>query len=110
MKKHVLAMLLAIAAIPTAAAAGEIYGTIKDQGKLVKEGVPVTMACGATSVPGATDKNGAYRLFASAEGKCTLTVKMGSESPAAVVHSYAESARYNFHLEKKDGKYTLKAE
>ena len=108
--KRLLAMVLTIAAIPTVAAAGEIYGKIKDQGKPVNKGVTVTVACGEKSVAGETDKNGAYRLFAAEEGKCTLTVKVGNDAPSTVIHSYADSARYNLVLEKKDAKYTLRAE
>lgn len=108
--KKLIALAFMVAAVPTAAVAGEIYGTIKDQGKLVKEGVPVTVACGDKSVAGQTDKNGAYRVFAAEEGKCTLTVKVGDEAPSVAIHSYADSARYNLVLEKKDGKYTLRSE
>ncbi len=103
-------LLLTLALVPGAATAGEIYGTIKENGNLMKEGVKVAVACGEKSAAAETDKNGAYRLFAAGEGKCTLTVKVGSESPSAVIHSYADSARYNLVLEKKDGKYTLRAE
>jgi hypothetical protein len=108
--KKLIALAFMVAAVPTAAVAGEIYGTIKDQGKLAKEGVPVTVACGGKSVAGQTDKNGAYRLFADEEGKCTLTVKVGDEAPSVTIHSYADSARYNLVLEKKGGKYTLRSE
>jgi len=104
----VLALL--IAAFPAAGFAGEIYGTITEQGKPVKEGVKVTVTCGEKSVGGQTDKNGAYRVFADEEGKCTLVVKVGEEAPSVAIHSYADSARYNLVLEKKDGKYTLRSE
>ncbi len=99
-----------IAAVPTAAIGGEIYGTIKEQGAPVKEGVKVAVACGEKSVAGETDKNGAYRLFAEDEGKCTLTVTVGKETPSIEVHSFSDSARYNLILEKKDGKYVLRSE
>ncbi len=108
--KTLVALALVIAAVPTAAFAGEIYGTIKEQGKPVKEGVQVTVLCGDTSAAGQTDKNGAYRLFAAEEGKCTLTVKVGDEAPSVAIHSYADSAKYNLVLEKKDSKYTLRSE
>lgn len=103
-------LLLTLALVPGAAAGGEIYGTIKENGKPVKPGLKVTVTCGGKDVSADTDKNGGYRLFASEEGKCTLAVKVGDESPSATVHSYADSARYNLVLERKDGKATLRTE
>jgi len=107
------ALLLSIAllvSIPFAASAGEVYGTIKEDGKPVKDGLKVELACGAKPIAGETDKFGAYRLFAPEEGKCTLTVRIGTENPSVTVHSFADSARYNVVLERKDGKYTLRTE
>jgi hypothetical protein len=103
-------LLLTLALVPGAATAGEIYGTVKENGQPVKEGIRVTVACGAKPATADTDKNGAYRLFAAEEGKCRLTVNVGGESPSVEIHSYADSARYNLVLERKDGKYTLRAE
>lgn len=104
------ALLLTLVLLPGVAAAGEIYGTIKENGKPVKAGLKVTVACGEKTASAETDKNGGYRLFASEEGKCTLSVKVGEESPSAVVHSYDDSARYNLVIEKKDGKTILRTE
>lgn len=107
--KKLCVFLLAAAALPLPALAGEVYGTIKENGKPVKEGLPVTVACGDKTVSGATDKTGSYRVVAS-EGKCTLSVKVGGEVPSTVIHSYADSARYNLVLEQKGGKYALRSE
>ena len=109
MKALALSVLLLVAA-PSLVGAGEIYGSIKEAGKPVKEGVKVEVACGEKTVAGETDKNGAYRLFAQEEGKCTLTVRIGDEAPWIAVHSFEDSARYNLVLEKKDGKYVLRSE
>src|SRR5512134_1509311 len=109
MKALVLSMVL-FASLASQASAGEVYGTIKEEGKPVKEGLKVELACGAKPVVGETDRFGAYRLFAPEEGKCTLTVRIGNESPSVTVHSFADSARYNVVLERKDGKYTLRTE
>ncbi len=108
--KTLIAFVLTVAAAASPAFAGEVFGTIKEGGKPVKEGLKVTVTCGAKSVAGATDKNGAYRLFAAEEGKCTLTVEVGGEAPTTTVSSYEDSARYNLVLEKKDGKYVLRGE
>lgn len=109
MKTLTLSALLVLAA-PALAGAGEIYGSIRESGKPVKEGVRVEVVCGSKPVAAATDKFGAYRLFVEDEGKCTLTVKIGEESPSIPVHSFEDSARYNLILEVKDGKYTLRSE
>jgi hypothetical protein len=109
MKTLTLSALLLVAA-PALVGAGEIYGSIKEDGKPVKEGVKVEVACAGKTVAGETDKNGAYRLFAQEEGKCTLTVRIGDEAPSIAVDSFEDSARYNLVLEKKDGKYVLRGE
>jgi hypothetical protein len=109
MKALVLSVVLLVS-ISSAALAGEVYGTIKEGGKPVKDGLEVELACGAKPVVGDTDKFGSYRLFAAEEGKCTLTVKVGEERPSVTVHSFSDSARYNLVLERKDGKYTLRTE
>ena len=109
MKALVVSVVLLVS-MPSLASAGEVYGTIKEGGKPVKDGLKVELACGAKPVAGETDKFGAYRLFAPEEGKCTLTVRIGDQSPSVAVHSFADSARYNLVLERKDGKYTLRTE
>jgi len=109
MKTLVVLALLA-ATVPAVAVAGEIYGTITENGTPIKEGMKVNLLCGEKTYGGETDKNGAYRLFAEEEGKCTISVPVGEESPSTTVHSFADSARYNLILEKKDGKYTLRSE
>jgi hypothetical protein len=109
MKALTMSALILVVA-PALAGAGEIYGSIKESGKPVKEGLKVEVACAGKTVAGETDKNGAYRLFAQQEGKCTLTVRVGDEAPSIAVDSFEDSARYNLVLEKKDGKYVLRSE
>ncbi len=108
--RAVVAWMLVLGAAPSLAAAGEIYGTIKESGTPVKEGLKVEVTCGAETVATATDKYGAYRVFAKEEGKCTLTLRIGDEAPTIAVHSYEDSARYTLILERKDGKYVLRSE
>jgi len=99
-----------LAASSSLAAAGEIYGSITEAGKPVAEGLKVQLVCGADKVVTATDKYGAYRVFAQEEGECTLTLTIGAETPSIAVESFEDSARYNLVLEKKDGKYALRSE
>ncbi len=109
MRRLVLWALL-LFGVPALATAGEIYGTIKEGGKAVRDGLKVTLTCGGKTVSGDTDKFGGYRLFAGDEGKCTLTLKIGDETPSVAVESFEDSARYNLILERKDGRYTLRSE
>lgn len=109
MRKVAAAVILATLT-PTLARAGEIYGSITESGKPVAEGLAVVVACGETRVATATDKNGAYRLVAPDDEKCTLTLSLGGQSPSITIHSFEDSVRYNLVIEKKDGVYTLRSE
>ena len=53
---------LLLVAFSSLVAAGEIYGSIKESGKPIKEGVKVVMACGEKKVAGETDKFGSQFL------------------------------------------------
>jgi len=109
MRKIFLAMLcLAISC--TTALAGEIYGTVKEDGKPSKAGTKIEAKCAKGSYSGETDKLGSYRLFVPEQGKCTLTVKSGEASPQMTVHSFEDSTRYNLILEKKGGTSSLRSE
>lgn len=108
--KAVLLLAALAVALPSTALAGEVYGTIKEGGKPVKEGLKVELVCSGKTAAAETDKFGAYRLFAPAEGKCTLTLVVGAERPTVTLQSFEDSARYNLVLERKDGKYTLRTE
>jgi hypothetical protein len=109
MRKAFLAMLcLAISC--TTALAGEIYGTIKEGGKLIKAGTKVEVKCAKGSYSAETDKLGSYRLFVPEQGKCTLAVKASDGSPQMTVHSFDDSTRYNLVIDKKDGKSSLRGE
>ena len=108
--KTLVALALVVATAPGIAAAGEIYGTIQEGATPVPAGMKVALMCGETTTAAETNENGAYSLFAEEEGKCSLTVTVGGETPSITVHSFEDSARYNLILEKKDGKYTLRSE
>ena len=109
MKKVFLAMLC-LAISYTTVLAGEIYGTIKEGGKPIKEGTKVEVKCPKGSYSAETDKLGSYRLFVPEQGKCTLSVTSGAVSPQMTIHSFEDSTRYNLVLEKKDGKSSLRSE
>jgi hypothetical protein len=88
--------------------AGEIFGSIKAEGKPVPKGVKVDITSPAKTYSGVTDNYGSYRLYVAEKGKCTFTVHFAQKAPAIEIFSYPKSTRYDFTIEKKDTVYTLK--
>jgi hypothetical protein len=108
MKKLVMTVMLA-AALPTVAAAGEIYGKVTAGGAAVGEGTEISAKCGATAYPAVkTDKSGSFHLVVKESGKCTLTVSQKGQSASLEVVSYDEGAQADIVLETKDGKLSAR--
>jgi hypothetical protein len=104
MKKLVTTLALMIA-LPSLAAAGEVYGKITAGGAAVGEGTEVAAKCGAKSYPAVkTDKTGSFHLVVAETGKCTLTVTQKGQSATLEIVSYDEGAQADIVLETKDGK------
>jgi len=100
------AMLLAL---PSLAAAGEVYGKITSGGAAVGEGTEVSAKCGAKAYPAVkTDKTGSFHLVVAETGKCALTVTQKGQSATLDVVSYDEGAQADVVLETKDGKFTAR--
>ena len=97
---------IAVLLAASAAAAGEIYGTLSDQGKPVASGT-LRLTCGDAATEARTDGYGAYSLKTSATGKCTLSVPTASGAPSLAVTVYEKSARYDLVLAHAGGKTTL---
>jgi hypothetical protein len=100
------------------AAAGRLFGDIRQGGKPVPPGLLITLVPAA--VPGSarpaaapvdsarTDKVGSYKLAAPAEGKYLLTVHRDEKSATLPVFSYRQATRYDLVLESKDGVLTVR--
>jgi hypothetical protein len=89
--------------------AGELFGTIEFGDKTVGEGVRLELLSANKEIfTCVTDKFGAYRLFVKENGKCTLTIYFKDQSPSVVLFSYDKSTRYDWVLEFKDGKYSVR--
>jgi len=98
-----------VLALPTLAAAGEVYGKITSGGAAVGEGAEVSAKCGAKAYPGVTtDKTGSFHLVVTESGKCTLTVTHKGQSASLEVVSYEDGAQVDIVLETKDGKFTAR--
>jgi len=108
MKKFVASLAVALA-IPTLAAAGEVYGKISSDGNPVGEGITVSAKCGGKSYAAvATDKTGSYHIVLDVTGKCTLTVTQKGQSAVVSVLSYDDAAQADVILETKDGKFSAR--
>jgi hypothetical protein len=108
MKKIATTFALLIA-LPTIAAAGEVYGKITSGGAAVGEGTEVSAKCGAKAYPAVkTDKTGSFHLVVAETGKCTLTVTQKGQTATLEVVSYDEGAQADIVLEVKDGKLTAR--
>jgi hypothetical protein len=103
-----LVLLAFILFASAAALAGEIYGTISEDGKPVSAGVKIEVAAGENLYAAETDKFGAYRVFVEDKGKCILTVYYKEQEPKASIFSYEKATRYDWVLETVEGKLVLK--
>ena len=95
--------------LPARLLAGEIFGSITENGKPVGENVKLEItAANKTVFTDSTDKFGAYRVFVKEKGKCTVTVHYKDQTLSAELFSYDKSLRYDWILEAKEGKYALR--
>lgn len=87
---------------------GEVYGTITEGSKPVPAGVKVEIGASGHVYSAETDKFGSYRIYVKEKGKCTLTVRTKDQAPVIDLYSYDKSTRYDWVLETKDGKLSLR--
>jgi hypothetical protein len=106
--KTTASVLLALTLCASRVTAGELYGTITDGGKPVAQGVKIEFTAAGVAYPGETDKFGSYRVYVKGKGKCTLTLHVRDQSPTVGLVSYDNSTRYDWTLETKDGKLSLR--
>jgi len=100
------ALQIVIAAAP--AFAGEIFGSIRAEGKAVGKGLKVEIAAPSKLYGTETDNYGSYRIYVPEKGKCSLTVHYRQQKVSIPVYSYERSTRYDFSLDRKDSVYVLK--
>ena len=95
--------------LPVQLLAGEIFGSIMEGDISVGEGVKVEIISpNKTTYTDTTDKNGAYRIFLKEKGKCIITIQYKGQTPSGELFSYDRSLRYDWVLEAKEGKYSLR--
>lgn len=88
--------------------AGEVFGTITEGNKPLAAGVKLDIVASGKSYAAETDKFGSYRIIVKEKGKCTLTIRLRDQSPSVELFSYDRSTRYDWILETKDGKLSLR--
>ncbi len=106
--KMVIAASVLILFCAALAAAGNVYGTVTENGKAVAQGVKLEVTCGANKYNAETDANGAFKLFVKDQGKCSLAVSYQGQSPSMDINSFEGSVQYDLVLEKQGAQYTLK--
>jgi hypothetical protein len=103
--KRILAVLVLVLPLSSAAWAGEIFGKLVVAGAPVEDGTSIAAKCGdKTFPPVKTGKGGSYHLAIDATGKCTLMVTYKNQSASLEVASYEEPVQVDIVLEMKDGK------
>ena len=101
--------LLVLIACAASSFAGEIYGTIKVNGKPVGKDIAVSVTPGADSTPKRTDELGGYRVFVPQVGACTIKVSFKGKDIPCPVQSYTKPIRFDLVIEENaPGQYTLR--
>ena len=85
---------------------GEIYGTIKENGKPIAKDVEVTIALNGNST-GKTDEFGSFRIFVSGTGPCSIAIKLRDTPISGQIQSYSKPTRFDMVVEKNNGQYSL---
>lgn len=102
----VIAVLLLLLSV--AGRAGEIFGSIKSDGKSIGKGVKIELQAGQKTYKAETDSYGSYRCFVQEKGKCTLRVLYDGQTLPIEVYSYAGSTRYDLIVDKSAKKFQLR--
>jgi hypothetical protein len=106
--KSTIIVLLTLFLSGSTASAGELYGTITDGSKPVAAGVKVEITVSGKVYTAETDKFGSYRIVVKEKGKGIFTIHLREQTPAVELFSYDRSTRYDWILETKDGKLSLR--
>jgi hypothetical protein len=106
MTKTILGALALTLALPLAAAAAEIHGTVSEDGKPVPK-VGLKLDCGGTTASASTDDFGGYSLKVAATGDCTLSIDYKGASGSLKVAVYDKPSRYDIAVKQESGKLAL---
>jgi len=105
--KKLLPLAALCFAAAAAAQAGEVFGTISENGKPLAAGATLKLECGETSGQGATDPFGSYSIRTASTGDCRLTLTYKGASPSVKVTLFEKPSRYDLVVKEEGGKVTL---
>ena len=123
-----IVLFLMLTALPLTSIFGaEVYGTITERGKPIKEGLEVQVFKMPKEpkerpifiINTKTQKNGSYSIVVKEKGEFLLRLILPPNSyprskdskeqnPGIAINSYNYSVRYNLILERSDGEYRLR--
>ena len=106
--KTITALFLFFLLLPSFVSAGEIYGSITEEGRPVGQGIKVEITSAGKAYSTETDKYGSYRAYIQEIGKGILKIYYKQQSPSVEISSYERSVRYDLVLEKQGGRYSLR--
>jgi hypothetical protein len=105
--KKLLPLAALCFATASAAQAGEVFGTISENGKPLAAGATLKLECGEASGQGATDPFGSYSIRTASTGDCRLTLTYKGASPSVKVTLFEKPTRYDLVVKEEGGKVTL---
>ena len=96
--KTLLSFIIAVMGLPCVAYTGEIYGTIRIDGHLVKEKSVKIICRNGVEYSGFTDQYGGYSIYVSESGPCTLIVGENNNQILATkqLRSFSKPVMVNF--------------
>jgi hypothetical protein len=105
--KKLLPLAALCFAAASAAQAGEVFGTISENGKPLAAGATLKLECGEASGQGATDQFGSYSIRTASSGDCRLILTYKGASPSVKVTLFEKPTRYDLVVKEEGGKVTL---
>ena len=106
--KAVRLISLALTLVAASSLGGEIYGTIKENGKPIGKDIAVTIEIAGKSYSKPTDEFGSYRIFVAESGKGTAKLAFKEQTISGEIESYSTPVRFDLVIENKDGHYILR--
>lgn len=98
---------LVIALSPAFAWAGELFGSVSENGKPLAN-IKIQFSIAGKVYDSTTDAQGSYRLFADESGKGQFSANVSPSAVSASVFSSNNAVRYDWVIETKDGQKNLR--
>lgn len=102
-----LGLVVFLFLIPATAEAGQIFGSLLQNGKVIRSEQTLVLRCGGATEEFKTDSLGGYRVTISGDGQCELSLKNSDASPTKIFLS-KKPVRYDFEIVRTDSGRALK--